>query len=294
MAGVASFAALALIVAQAAPNDSATFGRAPLPKGTRLLATSSDEQEVKSTVKGRGIEQAIDGSTRVELGWSVAVAESDHKEIKAASIEVTRAHVHVASPLVDQDDESPVAGRTFQATRVGDGWSFACKEGPAPDEEGLVTLRAIAARALDPSPIAAALDGRRLAVGETVKLPAADAKRLLATLAESWTVKSCELKLASIVRADPNSKDASARLETARFTVTTALAASGPATAGADAGLELAGELVVATAHSLVLRASLEGPVRIDGRLGGSAGSADAVTIEGSGQAKWNLAVALR
>jgi hypothetical protein len=293
-----SIVAVALLAAQTSPPETAAFGRAPLPKGTRVVATSSNEQDVKSTVKGGGIEQAIDGSTRIELGWNVAVAEADEKETKSASIEVTRAHVHVVSPLVEQDDDVAIAGRSFQATRTSDGWSFAGKDGkdgPAPDDEGLVTLRAIAARTLDPAPIAAVLDGRRLAVGETVELSADDAKRLLATLAEAWTVKTCELKLASIAHADPKAGDAAARLETARFTVTTTLAASGPATAGADATMELTGELVVATARSLVLRASLRGPIKIDGRLGGAQGSADAAaTIHGSGEAKWSLSAELR
>lgn len=291
---LAPFLALALAAAQTAPPETVAFGRAPLPKGSRVVASSSNEQDVKSTVKGGGIEQAIDGSTRVELGWSVTVAEADEKEAKGATIEVTRAHVHVVSPLLEQDDDVPVAGRTFLATRAGAGWSFAAKKGkegdeqPAPDDEGLVTLRAIAAHALDPSPIATALDGKRLAVGDSVKLSAEDAKRLLATLAESWTVKTCELKLASIARADPKAADAAARLESARFTVTTTLAASGPATAGADATMELTGDLVVATASSRVLRATLSGTIKLDGPAGA------AVSIHGSGQAKWLLSAELR
>ena len=276
---VAAFAALALLAAQAAPPDGAAFGRAPLPKGAHLVATASNEQHVKSTVKGGGIEQAIDGTTKVEFGWTVAVTEADEKGAKEASIDVSRASIHVVTPLGEQDEASKVVGRTWQATRAADGWSFASKEGAPPDDEGLVTLRAIAARALDPSPIGAALDGRRLAVGETVKLAADDAKRLLATLAESWTVKASELKLASVEK------------ESARFEMTTTLATSGIAAAGADATMELSGELVVATSNSLVLRASLAGPVKIDGKLGAGAG---AVTITGSGDARWSYAAELK
>jgi hypothetical protein len=284
-AALAALAALTLVAAQAAPTDSATFGRAPLPKGVRLVATASNEQNVKSTVKGGGVEQAIDGATKVEFGWTVAVTESDEKGAKAASIDVTRADIHVVTPLGEQDEASKVVGRTWLATRSDDGWSFAAKEGAPPDDEGLVTLRAIAARALDPSPIAAALDGRRLAVGETLKLPADDAKRLLATLAESWTVKAFELKLASIAQRDEKAR------ESARFEMKTTLVTSGIAAAGADATLDLSGELVVATSTSLVLRASLAGPVRLDGRLGGGAGE---VRITGSGDAKWSYAAELK
>jgi hypothetical protein len=287
---IATLAAFAFAAAQAAPPEGATFGRTPLAKGARLVANSRNEQNVKSTVKGGGIEQSIDGTTSVEFGWTVAVTEADEKAATAAAIEVTRAHIHLVTPLGEQDEEGKVAGRSFQAVRASDGWGFTAKEGPPPDDEGLVTLRAIAAHALDPSPIAAALDGRRLAVGQKLKLAADDAKRLLATLAESWTVKSFELELASIAKADVKAKDAAGRLETARFAAKATLAASGAAAAGADATMELTGELVVATASSRLLRASLAGPIRMDGKLG--AGEA-AITIQGSGEAKWSFAAKL-
>jgi hypothetical protein len=286
-----ALASLVLVAAQTTPPPaSVAFGRAPLPKGVRLVATSSNEQSVKSTVKGGGIEQAVDGTTRVEFAYGVAVTASDEKGTQSGTIELTRAHVHVAMPLGEQDEESPAAGRTWAAKRAGDGWSFAAaaadKDAPPADDETLTTLNAIAARALEPLPLVTLLDGKRLAVGETVQVGADDAKKLLATFAESWRVTSLALKLAAI---QSEGKEDGKR-ETAHFTLKATLAASGSSAAGADATLELSGEMVVATAHSLLLRASLSGPIKIDGKVGdGDAG----ITIQGTGDAKWTFAAAL-
>jgi hypothetical protein len=288
---VVLLASLPFVAAQTTPPEGVAFGRAPLPKGIHLVATSSNEQSVKSTVKGGGVEQAVDGTTRVDFGWDVAVTASDEKGAQAGTIDVTRAHIHVAMPLGEQDEESSAAGRSWQAKRADAGWSFTTKEGPAPDEETNTTLRAIAARALEAAPFAATLDGKRLAVGETLKLAPDDAKRLLATFAESWTVDAFELKLKSVKRdGKADAKDGS-ESETAQFDVTAALSASGENSVGADASMALSGELVFSTAHSLLLRASLSGPIKIDGKVGDGEG---AVTIQGSGEAKWSFAAELK
>jgi hypothetical protein len=273
------------IAAQEKAPAGVRFGDARLQKGAQLVATSSNEATLKTTVKGGAVEQEIESATVVDYAWTVAVTACDEKGLQAATLDVARAHLRATTPLGETEHDSPAAGAKWSATR-GEGdaaWRFARDGAPAPDDEAKRTLEEIAERALGRAPLATALAGRTLKVGDKVVVAAADAQRALATFAETAAVKSLELELTGSKELDG--------VAVATFAAKARLESAQPTEAGGTTATDLAGELAVTTAQSLVVRASLAGPTTLDVKVG--AGS-DAVTIHGAGRSTWTFRAELR
>jgi len=280
-----AFVVAAALVAQEKAAEGVRFGDARLAKGARLAATSTNTAALKTTVKGGGVEQELESSTVLDHAWTAAVIECDEKGGQAATLDVTRVHLRATTPLGEQEHDSSAAGVKWSATRGADGdaWKFTSEGAPAPDVEAKRTLEEIAARALGRSPLAAALAGRTLKVGEKVEVAATDAQRVLATFAEPGTVKSLVLELTGQKELDG--------VVVATFAAKAHLESSRATEAGGTTTTDLEGELAVTTAQSLVVRASLAGPTTLDVKVGTGG---DAVTIRGAGRSTWTYRAELR
>jgi hypothetical protein len=282
------FALLVLIAALAAQEKAAEgvrFGDARLQKGARVVATSSNEATLKTTVKGGAVEQEIESATVVDYAWTVAVTACDEKGAQAATLDVARAHLRATTPLGETEHDSPAAGAKWSATR-GEGdaaWRFARDGAPAPDDEAKRTLDEIAARALGVAPLATALAGRTLKVGDKVDVAAADAQRALATFAEPGAVKSLALDLTGTKEIDG--------LAVATFAAKAHLESTQATEAGGTTTTDLEGEIAVTTAQSQIVRATLSGPTTLDVKVGDGK---DAVTIHGTGRSTWTFRAELR
>ncbi len=277
--------ALVLLLAQEKAAEPVRFGDARLAKGARVAATSTNEAALKTTVKGDGVEQELESSTVVDYAWVVAVTACDEKGAQAAALDVTRAHLRATTPLGEQEHDSPAAGAKWTATRGADGdaWTFASEGAPAPDDEAKRTLEEIAARALGRAPLAAALAGKALKVGDKIEVAAADAQRALATYADPATVQSLALELTGTQEQDG--------VAVATFAAKAHLESRNATEAGGTTTTDLAGELAVTTAQSQIVRASLSGPVTLDVKVGDDR---ESVTIHGTGRSTWTYRAELR
>jgi len=271
--------------AQEMAAKSVRFGDARLGKGARFTVTSSNDSTVKMAVKGGGVQELMfETSTLVEYAYTVAVTACDEKGRQTATIDVARAHVRATSSLTRDTEHDCLATKVkWTATRGvdDDAWWF---EGEGPqDSEARRTLEEIAARALGRAPLAAALAGRTLKVGDKVDVPVAEAKRLLATFAELHDVKSFELELTGTKQLDG--------VAVATFAAKVHFE-SIPKTDSNDATtIDLEGEIAVTLAQSIIVRASLAGPTRSDMTIGSGSG---AVNMRGTGRLKWTFRAELR
>jgi hypothetical protein len=286
---IASGLALAAAIGLGSPrsiDEGVKFKSAPLAKGAHAVVTAELDTKMTTAVKVQGIDAKTEVATRTEFAGTVDVVAADKDAAVEATIKIDHDKTTYKIGVVEQGQDSPGAGTSWSATRKGESWKFAGKDGKAPDGELAKVLEDVASRLLGKAALATTLDGKTLKIGEKLAVDAGVAKRLFVYFGTSTAFRSLDLELKSAGK-EGGAPVAVFAVKAVAIPDESAGAAGGPP---GDIVMKLEGEIAVDTDNLFVLRGALTGPLSLTGK----AGDGDAaVNVSGSGEATWKYGVAL-
>lgn len=283
----ASILGLAVLLGAAPGDDGVKFTSATLQKGARAMVTTDFESTMSMSMKGLGADSKQEASTIFAFVFTIDVTATEKDAASGAKIKLDRANAHVQAMGIDQQEDMPGAGSSWKATRAGDAWKFEGEDGKAPDEELAKALNDFLSPYVGKPPLATALDGKTLKVGDKVTVDGDTAKKIFTYLGSTTSFQSVELELKSTGKEG----DAPVAVFALKAKASEAMGPGGAPGAMPAMSLTLEGEITVSTTSLFVLRGAVKGPLSMDTKVGEGD---NAMSMSGSGQVTWKHSAVLK